>query len=199
MKFTNVKQLIIKFFGGGIINFPTRFLRWVKINGDTDNSDDGGGDTPVSDVKPWLKGLCINENLPEDVEQLKDCFHNAGFAIAPFGGSLQNITKLTDEEIENYNEESLTINDTVKRIKCLFDAEKIEEYLTQEGVEIPEINNTVFIPYNIGDVHFLVEVNYYYQTSIAYSLPYKDDYTNIYGITFAKIRTTNNEIYYIVV
>lgn len=43
MKFTNVKQLIIKFMGGGLINFPTRFLRWVKINGDTDDSDDGGG------------------------------------------------------------------------------------------------------------------------------------------------------------
>lgn len=43
MKFTNVKQLIIKFMGGGLINFPTRFLRWVKINGDGDGSDDGGG------------------------------------------------------------------------------------------------------------------------------------------------------------
>lgn len=42
MKFTNVKQLIIKFMGGGLINFPTRFLRWVKINGDSDGSDDGG-------------------------------------------------------------------------------------------------------------------------------------------------------------
>ena len=44
MKFTNVKQLIIKFMGGGLINFPTRFLRWVKINGDSDGSDDGGDD-----------------------------------------------------------------------------------------------------------------------------------------------------------
>lgn len=43
MKFTNVKQLIIKFMGGGLINFPTRFLRWVKINGDSDDSDDEGG------------------------------------------------------------------------------------------------------------------------------------------------------------
>ena len=42
MKFTNIKQLIIKFVGGGIINFPTRFLRWVKINGDVDDSDGGG-------------------------------------------------------------------------------------------------------------------------------------------------------------
>ena len=43
MKFTNVKQLIIKFMGGGLINFTTRFLRWVKINGDSDDSDGGGG------------------------------------------------------------------------------------------------------------------------------------------------------------
>ena len=42
MKFTNIKQLIIKFMGGGIINFPTRFLRWVKIEGNIDGSDDGG-------------------------------------------------------------------------------------------------------------------------------------------------------------
>ncbi len=43
MKFTNIKKLIIKFMGGGIINFPTKFLRWVKIEGDIDDSDDGGG------------------------------------------------------------------------------------------------------------------------------------------------------------
>lgn len=50
MKFTNVKQLIIKFMGGGLINFPTRFLRWVKINGDTDGSDDGGGDSDNDNI-----------------------------------------------------------------------------------------------------------------------------------------------------
>lgn len=43
MKYTNIKQLIIKFVGGGIINFPTRFLRWIKINGDTDDGEGGGG------------------------------------------------------------------------------------------------------------------------------------------------------------
>lgn len=51
MKFTNIKQLIIKFMGGGIINFPTRFLRWVKIEGDTDGSDDGGGDSEGGQVE----------------------------------------------------------------------------------------------------------------------------------------------------
>lgn len=56
MKFTNVKQLIIKFMGGGLINFPTRFLRWVKINGDSDDSDDGGGgdgDTTPTMIFPY--------------------------------------------------------------------------------------------------------------------------------------------------
>lgn len=59
MKFTNVKQLIIKFMGGGIINFPTRFLRWVKINGDSEDdsgSDDGGGGSgSMSMYDAWMK------------------------------------------------------------------------------------------------------------------------------------------------
>lgn len=44
MKYTNIKKLLIKFMGGGLVNFPTRFLRWVKIEGDTEG-DDGGGDS----------------------------------------------------------------------------------------------------------------------------------------------------------
>lgn len=43
MKYTNIKKLLIKFMGGGLINFPTRFLRWIKIDGDSDGSDGGGG------------------------------------------------------------------------------------------------------------------------------------------------------------
>lgn len=60
MKFTNVKQLIIKFMGGGIINFPTRFLRWVKIEGNTDGSDDGGGgggSGSISMYDAWMKAF----------------------------------------------------------------------------------------------------------------------------------------------
>lgn len=69
MKFTNVKQLIIKFMGGGLINFPTRFLRWVKINGDTDDSDDGGGDDSgggesgdMTLAEAWSKTFDLNHN-----------------------------------------------------------------------------------------------------------------------------------------
>ena len=64
MKFTNVKQLIIKFMGGGLINFPTRFLRWVKINGDTDDSDDGGSDGGGSaDINTILDNISIKDDL----------------------------------------------------------------------------------------------------------------------------------------
>ncbi len=74
MKFTNVKQLIIKFMGGGLINFPTRFLRWVKINGDTDDSDDGGGSSS-SDVffvpATIQPKYFVNEEATEPIE-IKD-------------------------------------------------------------------------------------------------------------------------------
>lgn len=51
MKFTNIKKLLIKFFGGGLISFPTRFLRWVIIEGDSSGSDDGGGDGGGGEVE----------------------------------------------------------------------------------------------------------------------------------------------------
>lgn len=68
MKFTNVKQLIIKFMGGGIINFPTRFLRWVKINGDNNSNDSGDEDSTEIDyeaIYQFYKQKVI-ESIPEE-------------------------------------------------------------------------------------------------------------------------------------
>ena len=193
MKYTNIKKLLIKFMGGGLIDFPTRFLRWVKIDGDTE-SDDGGGDTPVSNVKPWLKGLCINENIPEGYAHLADCFYNAGFAK---GVTVDNTIyiKLTDEEIANYNEESLIEN--WDHIKCLFNSEKIEEYIVQHGLTIPEVDNTVFIPYSQNQIRFLTDIQYYYETYIQFCRSIPVD--NVYGFRLMKIKTTDNEIYYIMI
>ena len=41
MKFTNISKFIIKFMGGGKINFPFNNLKEVEINGDNDG--EGGG------------------------------------------------------------------------------------------------------------------------------------------------------------
>lgn len=72
MKFTNVKQLIIKFMGGGLINFPTRFLRWVKINGDSDGSDDGGDGGSIEidyeAIYQFYKSLIIASVPPQALE-----------------------------------------------------------------------------------------------------------------------------------
>lgn len=43
MKFTNISKFIIKFMGGGKINFPFNYLKEVEINGDNDG-ESGGSD-----------------------------------------------------------------------------------------------------------------------------------------------------------
>lgn len=56
MKYTNIKKLLIKFMGGELINFPTRFLRWIKIDGDSE--DDGSGeDNGSGDVTPSQENI----------------------------------------------------------------------------------------------------------------------------------------------
>ena len=62
MKFTNIKKLIIKFMGGGLINFPTRFLRWVKIEGDTEDDGGGGGSGNMTLAEAWTKTFDLNHN-----------------------------------------------------------------------------------------------------------------------------------------
>ena len=62
MKYTNIKKLLIKFMGGGLINFPTRFLRWIKIDGDAEGDDGGGsgGDDSggsMSMYDAWMKAF----------------------------------------------------------------------------------------------------------------------------------------------
>lgn len=47
MKIEHITKLILKFIGGGIIKFPTRFLKWIIVE-PCDGGDDGGDDTPSS-------------------------------------------------------------------------------------------------------------------------------------------------------
>lgn len=67
MKFTNISKFIIKFMGGGKINFPFNYLKEVEINGDND-----GGSGETMDFKTYcdaaIKNYLIDSNIPiEDV------------------------------------------------------------------------------------------------------------------------------------
>lgn len=42
MKFTNLSKLLIKFIGGGLVNFPTRYLKEVELEAEGGESDGGG-------------------------------------------------------------------------------------------------------------------------------------------------------------
>ena len=54
MKYTNIKKLLIKFIGGCIIKFPTKFLRNVDIEGDNDDSIE------LNDLKSF--NISVNDN-----------------------------------------------------------------------------------------------------------------------------------------
>ena len=64
--------------GGGLINFPTRFLRWIKIDGDAEGDDGGGGgggDSESADIffsplriQPTHIGVEIDDNTFSIIE-----------------------------------------------------------------------------------------------------------------------------------
>ena len=53
MKIQNPIKLIIKFFGGGLINFPTRHIRWIKVE-PVNGGDIPSGDTTIDDVVKFI-------------------------------------------------------------------------------------------------------------------------------------------------
>lgn len=149
MKFTNVKQLIIKFMGGGLINFPTRFLRWVKINGDTDGSDDGGGDDSGNNgymffgpaaIQPE-KYVTLNEDdeLTDDIKYVKDLDYNLLNEYFVDGIDIQllytkeELTKLGIslselEQLEAYDISADNIEDYIEVNEDIFENNFIIEY-----------------------------------------------------------------------
>lgn len=44
MKLTNLSKLLIKFIGGGLVNFPTRYLKEVEVEAEGGENDGGGSE-----------------------------------------------------------------------------------------------------------------------------------------------------------
>lgn len=55
MKVTDIKQLFIKYFGGGEINIPPKYLKTVKIKGKFDGQIDNADEEETDSFKKYLK------------------------------------------------------------------------------------------------------------------------------------------------
>lgn len=160
MKYTNIKKLLIKFMGGGLINFPTRFLRWIKIDGDAEG-DDGGGDSGGGDdsgnngymffgpaaIQPE-KYLEFNEETEEysDVKYVKDLDYNllCEYFEDDIGVNLlytkEELTKLGIslselEQLEAYDISSNNVEDYIEVNENIFENNFIIQYFntTRDG------------------------------------------------------------------
>ena len=177
MKFTNIKQLIIKFVGGGIINFPTRFLRWVKINGDADGSDDdeGGSDGDInildyfpfdfSDDKPV--GFVIRkdwnfaqDNFPDGVDERTYKY------VIDDDSVIYPMENLTNEFYQQYRIDN---NQNSLKINLLY--ESYQNNAVTEigwGMQFPQYNNNTDITINTRKTEYALINNghiYYMQTT----------------------------------
>jgi len=100
--------------GGGLINFPTRFLRWVKIDADTgcdDGGEDGGDSTPT---EVYIKfraenfGLRDSDTVPDTVDRnkgytLDEIFDMSGNVLEGFIKAQENARdELILDEYDGY-------------------------------------------------------------------------------------------------
>lgn len=69
MKLTNLSKLLIKFIGGGLVNFPTRYLKEVEVEAEGGENDGGGSgnndDELISNAKMAFANF-VNNDLEED-------------------------------------------------------------------------------------------------------------------------------------
>ncbi len=179
MKFTNVTQLIIKFMGGGLINFPTRFLRWVKINGDTDDSDDGGG------------GSGNNSNT---FFQLATIQPNRYMVVPPDGDTLALI------DIENLDLNTfIDYNENSKDIAFFYSKEEISKLGVSleelEALECSALDNHSLTPTENNSI--LINNSVITDNFIITELEIRRDDEGISDIDVRKMRCNDNYSYYI--
>ena len=180
MKYTNIKKLLIKFMGGGLINFPTRFLRWVKIDGDADSdggSDDGEDGSEnnsniffqLAAIQPSKYEVYLSENEPPTLIDIKNLDLNTFIDYYENGKNINFV----------YSKEELT--------KLGFSLEELEalENFDINNIEFTE-NNSIRIDGSIIRNNFII-----------YDLSLINDDTGYIIIEINKIHYTSNNNYYI--
>lgn len=174
MKYTNIKKLLIKFMGGGLINFPTRFLRWIKIDGDSEG-DDGGEDSSDSDVffvPATIQPKYFFGNSPETTE-IKDYTSDIEYAMFLYNKEdmislgidetgLNSLTQVTPEEAfmdteSRHPTKGLNIDKEVFKNTIILSEVRQGNEFDSGTVKIYNVNTDKnYILYKISDDIFLI-------------------------------------------
>lgn len=72
MKFTNISKFIIRFMGGGKINFPFNHLKEVEINGDSDGESGEGADSSENVIDLIRNLYYTNKKINRDIWPFDD-------------------------------------------------------------------------------------------------------------------------------
>lgn len=135
MKYTNIKKLLIKFMGGGLINFPTRFLRWVKIDGDAEGDDDGGSGNNDSDpirsfIEKMTYGVCSDYEIDEEsgIITIKEPNNIPRIYKADrgFGYNYENDSDTLTSYLGSDDETKIVLNGEEIAINDLFDGNRLK-------------------------------------------------------------------------
>lgn len=119
MKIEHINKLILKFIGGGIVNFPTRFLKWIKVEscdcnggGEDDGGDDGGDSQDTVALEDFnsfyisvLDDDYVNTYQEGDTLQFSDIFE------VPNINLLKGLLTLGIENVEANYDTSMCFNE----------------------------------------------------------------------------------------
>lgn len=152
MKIEHVHKLILKFMGGGIVNFPTRFLKWIKVEScDCDGGGDEGGDSQdtiaLEDFYNFYISV-LNNNYPDtyrgdEILQISDLFDVPNINIFKGLLSLGNV-EINDNIDMNFS----NIN---------YDSDSGEEY--NHYITIHPHGNGEFYSIEISTTHTVLDDN----------------------------------------
>lgn len=167
MKIEHISKLILKFIGGGIVNFPTRFLKWIKVescdcNGGSDDGGDDGGDSQDAVTSEDFNSFyisVINNNYVDtynndDTLQISDLFEVSNINV------LKGLLSLGTDNVEANSDINICFDD-------------IQIGPDNEG----QYEHSINIYPHRGE-HYIIEIN----TTHTISDDIEGEQTYIYGI-----------------
>ena len=117
MKIEHINKLILKFIGGGIVNFPTRFLKWIKVescdcNGGGDDEGEGGDSQDCIAIEDFSSFYISvkNDNYANTYNE-NDTLQLSDFFDVPNINILKGLLTLGTENVEANPDTSMYFNE----------------------------------------------------------------------------------------